>query len=275
MIVGQDESVFAQYLLGAKTWIGPKGQRPLLPKSEGDGCMLSAFVSQEFGFGWLLTVNELAMINEKQHANGATYTDTHVAIEIQGIIFKKPLTESPFVKYLFIGANNEKHWNSFYMSLQLKDVVDCLQVLFPKFDLVFLFNHSQGHARRRDNALSAQHMSKFYGKAQPGMRETTIMAEERFLGPHLPELYVADTQSKVFTAGNTGPCYLSPDQQAQQRHDRPTGKSKSVERSKKQLLEALKEQKSDPSTETRLYQKTTSRFCTGQPDWSIQLQGTH
>jgi hypothetical protein len=30
IIVGQDESVFAQYLLGAKTWIGPKGQRPLL-----------------------------------------------------------------------------------------------------------------------------------------------------------------------------------------------------------------------------------------------------
>ena len=44
MIVGLDESVFAQYLLGAKTWIGPRGQRPLLPKSEGDGYMLSAFV---------------------------------------------------------------------------------------------------------------------------------------------------------------------------------------------------------------------------------------
>jgi hypothetical protein len=30
MIVGQDESVFAQYLLGSKTWVGPKqGQRPL------------------------------------------------------------------------------------------------------------------------------------------------------------------------------------------------------------------------------------------------------
>ena len=30
MIIGQDESVFAQYLLGSKTWVGPKGQRPLL-----------------------------------------------------------------------------------------------------------------------------------------------------------------------------------------------------------------------------------------------------
>jgi hypothetical protein len=37
MIIGQNESVFAQYLLGSKTWVGPKGQRPLLPKSEGEG----------------------------------------------------------------------------------------------------------------------------------------------------------------------------------------------------------------------------------------------
>jgi hypothetical protein len=51
MIIGQDESVFAQYLLGSKTWVGPKGQRPLLPKSEGDGYMMSAFVSRELGFG--------------------------------------------------------------------------------------------------------------------------------------------------------------------------------------------------------------------------------
>jgi hypothetical protein len=36
MIVGPDESVFTQYLLGSKTWVGPTGQRPLLPKSKGD-----------------------------------------------------------------------------------------------------------------------------------------------------------------------------------------------------------------------------------------------
>jgi hypothetical protein len=178
MIVGQDESVFAQYLLGAKTWIGPKGQRPLLPKSEGDDYMLSAFVSREFGFGKLLTEDELAKINSHRRQSGATYTDTHADMEILGTINKIALTESPFVKYLFIGANNEGYWNSFYMSLQLKDVVDCLQVLNPKFDLVFLFDHSQGHARKRDHALSAQNMSKSYEGAQPVMRDTTIMAEE-------------------------------------------------------------------------------------------------
>ena len=63
MIIGQDESVFAQYLLGSKQWVGPKGQRPLLPKSEGDGYMLSAFVSRELGFGRALTDDELLKIN--------------------------------------------------------------------------------------------------------------------------------------------------------------------------------------------------------------------
>ncbi|KAI2490640.1 hypothetical protein MHU86_23939 [Fragilaria crotonensis] len=120
MIVGQDESVFAQYLLGAKTWIGPKGQRPLLPKSEGDGYMLSAFVSREFGFGRLLTSDELAKINSERRASTATYTDKHAVMEILGTINKPVLTESPFVKYLFIGINNEGYWNSYHMSLQKK-----------------------------------------------------------------------------------------------------------------------------------------------------------
>ncbi len=73
------------------------------------------------------------------------------------------------------------------------------------------------------------------------MRETTILAEEGFLGPHLPELHVTDTQSMIFLANDSGPWYLTPDQWALQQHNRPTGKAKLVERSKKQLLETLKE----------------------------------
>jgi hypothetical protein len=51
MKIGQVESVFAQSPLGSNTWVGPKGQSHLLPKLEGDGYMLSAFVAREFGFG--------------------------------------------------------------------------------------------------------------------------------------------------------------------------------------------------------------------------------
>jgi hypothetical protein len=83
MIVGQDESVFAQYLLGSKTWVGPKGQRPpLLPKSEGDGFMISAFVSREFVFGRELLADELVKINTARQGGGRTYIDTLAALEI-------------------------------------------------------------------------------------------------------------------------------------------------------------------------------------------------
>ena len=43
----------------------------------------------------------------------------------------------------------------------------------------------------------------------------------------------------VFTAHDTGPWYLTPEQRERQRHDRSTGKSSRFKRSKKQLTEAL------------------------------------
>jgi hypothetical protein len=88
-----------------------------LPKSEGDGYMLLAFVSREFGFGRLLTSDELGKINLERRSSGATNTDTHAAMEILGSINKAVLTESPFVKYLYIGVNNEGYWNSYLISI--------------------------------------------------------------------------------------------------------------------------------------------------------------
>jgi hypothetical protein len=241
MIIGQDESVFAQYLLGNRTWIGPSGQRPLLPKSEGDGYMLSAFVSREFGFGRVLTKEELDQVNAARRAVGRnTYVDKHAAKEVLGTINKSDLKESPLVKYLYIGASNEGYWNSFHMSVQFEDVVDCLQVLYPEFQFVFLFDHSQGHARKRDGALTALSMSKGYGGAQAKMRDTIILQDEGYLGPHSPILKAGDTQSLVYLESDSGPWYLSPEQRQSQRHDRPTGRSKRVERSKKILVECLR-----------------------------------
>jgi len=45
MIIGQDECVFSQFLLRSKMWTGPNKEAPLLPKSEGDGRMLSGMQS--------------------------------------------------------------------------------------------------------------------------------------------------------------------------------------------------------------------------------------
>jgi hypothetical protein len=128
-----------------KILVGPKGQRPLLPKLEGDGNMLSAFVSRELGFGQVFTADELTRVN-KERQIGKTYIDLQAANKILKTHQKPLLTESPFVKYLFIGANNEGFWNSFLTSLQFEDIVDCLLVLYPEFKFKFLFDHSQGHA---------------------------------------------------------------------------------------------------------------------------------
>ncbi len=147
MIINQVESVFAQYseyLLLSKQWIEPKGQVPLLPKSEGNGYMLSAFVLREFGFGRQMTDDELQTVNTARQTaalGSGTYTDTTAAIEILGTTRKPNLLESPFVKYLFIGINNEGYWNSYHMSLQLEDVVDCILFLYPSFNFVFLFDN--------------------------------------------------------------------------------------------------------------------------------------
>ena len=224
MIIGQDESVFAQYLLGSKTWVGPKGQRPLLPKSEGDVYMLSAFVSREFGFGRELTEAELVRINCERRGIDKTYTDTVAAMEILKTNKKPLLVDSPFVKYLYIGANNEGFWNSYHMSLQFEDVVDCIQVLYPEYEIIFFFDHSQGHARKREGALSAQQMSRHFGGTQPIMRDTIIVDAQGYLGPHSPRLLeVGQTQSFVFKADDCGPWYLTPEQRDLQRHNKGTG----------------------------------------------------
>jgi hypothetical protein len=87
-------------------------------------------------------------------------------------------------------------------------------------------------------------MSKGYGGAQTLTRDTIIVQAEGYLGPYSPVLKVGDTQSLVYNGTtDSGPWYLTPEQQELQRHDRPTGRSKVVERSKKQLLACLNHKK--------------------------------
>jgi hypothetical protein len=106
------------------------------------------------------------------------------------------------------------------MSLQFEDVIDCVQVLYSEYNFVFLFNHSQGHARKRNGTLSAIHMSQTYSGAQSITRDTTILQSEGHLGAYSPKLKVGDTQSFVYASTDTGPWYLlSHKQREAQRHD--------------------------------------------------------
>ena len=63
VIFGQDECVFSQFLLPTKQWVGPNGERALLPKTDGMSLMVSAFQSREFGFGLEITCSQLEEIN--------------------------------------------------------------------------------------------------------------------------------------------------------------------------------------------------------------------
>ena len=50
VLVGQDEAIFKQWSFSKKSWGDQKGRGVLLPKEDGHGLMLSAFVSWAWGF---------------------------------------------------------------------------------------------------------------------------------------------------------------------------------------------------------------------------------
>jgi hypothetical protein len=68
---------------------------------------------------------------------GKDYVDSDAAIAVHGQAVKKEIKESPFVVSFELGANNEGYWTYNHMSIQFEDCVE----------FVFLFNHSQGHAK--------------------------------------------------------------------------------------------------------------------------------
>ena len=64
MIIGQDECIFHQYSMNYKKWVGPDGQRPLLPKTEGLGLMISMFQCREVGVLHTISPVDLQKINK-------------------------------------------------------------------------------------------------------------------------------------------------------------------------------------------------------------------
>ncbi len=46
------------------------------------------------------------------------------------------------------------------MVIQLEDCINCLKVMWPQYNFVFLLDHSCGHDRQRENGLNAGKMHK-------------------------------------------------------------------------------------------------------------------
>jgi hypothetical protein len=218
MIFGQDESVYSQFLFGNRQWVGPKGQRPLLPKTDGLSIMVSAFQSRETGFGVDINRIQLGEINEARR--GQNYVDKEAAMAINGHAAKKDLKQSPFVVDFELGANNAGYWTYNHMAIQFEDCVDCIKVMYPQFDFAFLFDHSQGHAKKLANGLDAYSMNKGYGGAQPRMRESVIKEEDGYLGMNQRTLSVGDTQLFSFQPGDIGPFWMTEEERELNRHSR-------------------------------------------------------
>ena len=75
MIFGHDESFYSQFLFGNRQWVGPEGQRPLLPKTDGLSLMILALQSRETGFGVEISQMQMDEINESHR--GKTYVDVN------------------------------------------------------------------------------------------------------------------------------------------------------------------------------------------------------
>jgi hypothetical protein len=68
MMFGHDECIFKQFYTTNKSWKASNGETLLMPKDDGQGVMISAFQSSEFGVGRQLTEQELTLVNN-YHAN--------------------------------------------------------------------------------------------------------------------------------------------------------------------------------------------------------------
>jgi len=191
---GHDECIFRQYIFTLSAWSGPRGEQAIIPKDEGNGLMIPAFQSREFGFGMKLSLMEIQKINQFRSEKRPLYAEAESAIKINGTAVKQPLTDSPFVLFFEYGYGygKEGYWTYDHMCLQFEDCIDAIQALYPEFDTVWLFDHSCGHDRGRGDGLSVGNMRVNWGGKQSRVRDTEIKEEIGYLGPHSPLLKVGD-----------------------------------------------------------------------------------
>jgi hypothetical protein len=81
------------------------GIQKLRSKSQGIGIMASAMTSREFEFGIEISDEDLKAINALRE--GKHYGDTEAATHLLGGSLKKPLEESPFIRFVDYGQGKD------------------------------------------------------------------------------------------------------------------------------------------------------------------------
>ena len=112
---------------------------------------------------------------------GKEYSDKQAAKSKLGSANKTILTNSPFVIHFEYGVQAEGYWNYDAMSIQFEDCIDCIKVLYPNYDYMFLFDHLCGHDKKRPDGLSVNGMTKGFGGGQVEMKRSKMLRKEGIL----------------------------------------------------------------------------------------------
>ena len=240
MIFGQDECIFRQYVFTKGLWCCPDGTRQLTPKDEGQGVMLSSFCSRELGYGFEPSDEILNAVNNKRASQ--EYADKDAARTKFGTAKKQKLNASPFTRELEYGVNHDGYWRYEDMVLQMEDCRDILVHMFPDYDFIFLFDHSNGHDRLQPNGLSINRISIRFGGKQPVMRSSHITKD--LLGPYHNDSFKLQPgmeQEMFFSSNDTGPCYMSDCQRNKHKFDINSGKLVEKNHTNSELVSKLKQ----------------------------------
>mmetsp|Transcript_24742 Transcript_24742/g.40115 ORF Transcript_24742/g.40115 Transcript_24742/m.40115 type:complete len:503 (+) Transcript_24742:505-2013(+) len=219
-------------MMSSKLWTGREGKQTLRPKDQGQGLMISAIKSRMFGWIRNLTDAQIAKVNWFRRNVRNRYSDEAAAIKVNGSATKKDLTKDSVINRLFIfvfdyGNNAEGYWTYDRMIIQLEDCLDALDalyssrpedvdvqqqrhmtrvpntttVLFRHYDYAFGFDHSQGHDRKRPDALDSNDLRKGPSSTARHMRPSKIVSEDQLCNwypDHPLKLKVGDTQKMQF-----------------------------------------------------------------------------
>ena len=115
----------------------------------------------------MLTADNLAKINLKRR--GTKYNSTIDAVLVKGSSLKADLNDDPTLRYFHAGINKDGYWNSSHAKVQLEDFTDCITILYPHFDITYLYDQSSGHTKLRPDGLSANNMNIVPGGAVSSM----------------------------------------------------------------------------------------------------------
>ena len=84
------------------------------------------------------------------------------------------MDDNPFLRLLEFGANKDGYWNGSHFNIQVENMIDCLEVMYPDFDHIILADQSSGHTRKRIGGCDITKMNTGYGGVQPPITNSVV-----------------------------------------------------------------------------------------------------